>query len=244
MKLDLLEVEKLQFNELRDSVDIDKYNSIHFEFITKYTFDTLALRESMHLSIKDVKKIIENDNNENEYSELDIKEVRNHFHTYRLIFQKITQRKKLDEDLIKDIHERLTKDITHGGGYRMLNVQIPGAIHQPPDYVKVYDRMKKMFYDLEYFSGTTIQKAAFVVGNIFKIHPFLAYNSTLALFVMNYILLYDGYIAISIDKKMVKDFLEAIDNFKVNKEMHYLEEMIHDVLLNDYETWNARLENI
>ena len=47
-----------------------------------------------------------------------------------------------------------------GGLYRQMNVGLRGSIHQPPDYVKVYDRMRRMMDYLDFeFKGSTIEKA-------------------------------------------------------------------------------------
>lgn len=242
MNWDLLDIERMQFNEVRDSVDYDTFEEMHQAFIIRYTFDILQLRGKSEITIEDVEKIIYENEVDKPYSEVTIKEVRNHYNAYQFIFQKILQRKELDEDLIKDLHEVMTKDILNGGSYRQVNVQMYGATHQPPDYVKVYDRMKKMFYDLQYFSGNTVQKASFIVGTLFKIHPFVSYNSEIALLVMNYILLYDGYVAISVNLDVKDKFLVAIDNFKVNKTMSDLEQCLEKMLLDLYERWIKKLE--
>lgn len=242
MNWDLLDIERIQFNELRDSVGYDRFSEIHHEFIIKYTFDILQLRNKNELTLDDVEKIINGFEIKKAISELAIKEVVNHYNAYQFMYQKILQRKKIDEDLIKDIHEVLTEGISNGGSYRQVNVIIAGSTHQPPDYVKVYDRMKKMFFDLEYFAGSAVQKAAFIVGTLLKIHPFVSYNTTLAILVMNYIILYDGYISISIDENVSDDFLLAVDDFKVNKKMQGLEIIIKKQLLSLYDKWIKKLE--
>ena len=67
----------------------------------------------------------------------------NHVRAYDLIAKWAKEGTNLTEELVKDLHEVLVKDIFQGGVYRNVNIQIKGASHQPPDYIKVYDRMKK-----------------------------------------------------------------------------------------------------
>ena len=56
----------------------------------------------------------------------------------------VSSRKVLTEDILKDLHEMLVSGIFLGGQYRKVNIQIKHSMHQPPDYVKVYDRMARI----------------------------------------------------------------------------------------------------
>src|SRR5690606_11931416 len=117
------------------------------------------------------------------------------------------------------------------------------SMHQPPDYVKVYDRMAKFFYDLEHFKGTALQKGAFAHATIFKIYPFLEGNGRLARLVLNYILIFDGYMPVSIPVDQKDLYLQHLDTFKVEKDISPFVNYIYTLLLDSYEKYIDYLEN-
>ena len=114
--------------------------------------------------------------------------------------------------MLKDLHELLVDGIFQGGVYRNVNIQIIGATHQPPDYVKVYDRMAKVFRNLADFEGTPIERAVYINAAISKIHPFLDANGRVARLLMNYYLIKAGYLPVSAASWIKRRVLQKLRN--------------------------------
>ena len=82
----------------------------------------------------------------------------------------------ITEWIIKSIHQLVLKDIDdeNTGRYRRENVTIKGAIHIPPDYLKVPELMGKLVLNYENCNDFhPIIKAALLHGELVKIHPFI-----------------------------------------------------------------------
>jgi len=243
MDLDLLEVDKVHFNELREHVDPQKFMDIIKNFLFKFTYDSITIEGKNALSQEDVKNLLFKKIIVTQLPEREQKEALNYQKAFEHILKLVSSRKVLTEDILKDLHEMLVSGIFLGGQYRKVNIQIKDSMHQPPDYVKVYDRMAKFFYDLDNFKGTTIQRACFAHAQIFKIYPFLEGNGRLARLVLNYILLYDGYMPVSIPLSEKENYLNHIDTFKEEKDLSPFVGFIQKLLLEAYETYIEQLEN-
>jgi Fic family protein len=243
MDLDLLEVDKVHFNELREHVDPQKFMDVIKNFMFKFTYDSITIEGKNALSQEDVKNLLFKKIIVTQLPEREQKEALNYQKAFEHILKLVSSRKVLTEDILKDLHEMLVSGIFLGGQYRKVNIQIKDSMHQPPDYVKVYDRMAKFFYDLDNFKGTTIQRACFAHAQIFKIYPFLEGNGRLARLVLNYILLYDGYMPVSIPLAEKENYLNHIDTFKEEKDLSPFVGFIQKLLLEAYETYIEQLEN-
>lgn len=231
----MLEIDKLHLIELRSSLNQEKYEEIRKEFIARYTYESVTIDGKNTMTFDDVKHLLDKQIIISSHSEREQKEILNHAKAYEYIEKLVYQRKKLDEEVLKDIHEILVDGIFAGGRYRHVNVQIQGSMHQPPDYIKVYDRMNKYFFDLTIYKGPVVQKAALAHAGLFKIYPFLEGNGRLARLIANYILLDAGYIAVSIPIADRKNYLGYIDSFKVEKILMPFTDYIETILLKEYE---------
>ncbi len=242
MNQDLLEVDKLHFNELRESVGEAKFKALLSDFVNQFAYESITIEGKNALSASDVENLLLKQVIVTQLPEREQKEALNYLKAFNHVFKLVTQRRKIDEEILKDLHEILVEGIFVGGQYRKVNIQISGSMHQPPDYVKVYDRMAKFFYDLENFKGNAVQKGAFAHAQIFKIYPFLEGNGRLARLVLNYILMYDGYMPVSIPVADKEEYLNLIDTFKVEKDLSPFVEYIERLLLTAYENYIEALE--
>lgn len=243
MKPDLIEVDKIHFNELREHVDQDKIDTLMSNFIHQFTYDSITMEGKNVLKKSDVTNLLKKQIIVTQLPEREQKEALNHLKAFEHVLKLVTSRKAVTEDILKDLHEILMDGIIMGGQYRKVNIQIKESMHQPPDYVKVYDRMAKFFFDLENFKGTTLQKACFAHAQIFKIYPFLEGNGRLARLVLNYILLFDGYMPVSIPVSKKEAYLNHIDTFKEERDLSPFVGFVEKLLLEAYETYIEYLEN-
>lgn len=244
MSYDLLEVDRLHFNKLRESVKEEKVNLLYEEFIKSFAYDSIYLEGNNSLTKKEVKHLIDTRLIVTGLPERDQKEILNYQKGFDFIFNLVKRRRKLDEEALKDLHEILLEGISIGGRYRQVNIQIKNSLHQPPNFLKVYDRMMKLFFDLDNFKGTAIQKGAFAQSQILKIYPFLDGNGRLARLVLNYYLMYEGYMPVSINDLKKDEYFKYVDIFKEQKLLGPIENFILQILLDSYEEYISFLEQI
>lgn len=239
----LLDANVKSYNLLIDNLkDSKKLEEIEKDFLNVFTYDQVSMEGRNKMPYESVKRLIEL-NDKSTFSEREIKEVLNHVKAYEEILNLTKTNDRLTEDNIKDIHQILEKDIQMGGVYRNLNIQIPGAIHQPPSYVKVYDRMKRMFNDLKDSPKTLFEEGIFIHANLSKIHPFLDANGRLSRLILNFYLIKSNYIPISIPLSKREEYFKNIEEFKVNKNIEPLKLFIIKLLNERYEKVINMLEN-
>jgi Fic family protein len=243
MEKDLLEVEKFHFNELREEYGEEEFNNLMKEFLTTFTYESITIEGKNGISKDKVAEILATESISDSLPEREQKEALNYARAFKHVQKLVSLRRKMDEDIIKDLHEMIMDGIVQGGHYRQVNVQLKNSMHQPPNYTKVYDRMEKFIYDLEHFRGTTVQKAAFAHASILKVHPFLDGNGRLARLLLNYVLMFDGYMPVSIPLTEKDVYRDALDKFKVEKDLSPFATYIYNQLLNAYETYISALEN-
>ncbi len=234
MDKDLLEVLRLNANNVFREIDESKIWEIDEKFAITYTYDALGMCKN-HVSKEDVRRISKAKSLPG-YSEREKKEILNHLDAYAFVQNMVFEHIPLTEEKLKDIHERLVKGIFQGGIYRNVNISIFGAAHQPPDYVKVYDRMNKFFETLHEFKGTPLEKAVYAHASIAKIHPFVDANGRLAKLVLNYFLMMDHYLSISIPRDKMDHYITCLETFKVQKDISPLVSFFKQILVKRYES--------
>jgi Fic family protein len=241
MEKDLLEVERVHLSNVLKEIGEEKALDLEQTFGIVYTYDALGIEGTNRIPFEDVKRLLHNKALIG-YSEREQKEILNHFKAFMFVKDDANAHHHLDEEKIKDIHEIVVDGIMQGGVYRNVNVQFYDQTHQPPDYVKVYDRMSKHVKAIQEFSGSAIEKAVFAHAGVAKIHPFLDGNSRVALLVMNHILIENGYLPISIPLVQKEAYRAHLETFKVEKDIAPLTHMIRSLLVSRYEEVLKALE--
>lgn len=161
--------------------------------------------------------------------------VYNHYQTFQMVVEEAKNNRALTIDFIKDIHESLMGSFMQGGLYRNVDIRIKGSNHIPPSYLKIYDRMDRFMYDINNFSGSDIELAAFSHLQLAKIHPFLDGNGRTARLVLNFQLMKKGYLPVSILVKKQKQYFNALEEYKVNKNMQFFVDLISELLEKEYD---------
>lgn len=115
---------------------------------------------------------------------------------------------------IRNVHQLILKDIDNdnAGRYRRENVRIKGALHIPPDYIKIPELMEKLILTYETWNEYhPIIKAALLHGELVKIHPFIDGNGRTSRLLMNLDLMNSGYNPVIIKKESRLKYYEALD---------------------------------
>jgi len=233
MEKDLLEVERKHLSNVTKECEEKQIKENDERFALAYTYDAVGMGEN-RIPYEDVKRLSQA-KALLEYSEREQKEILNHLKAYEFVKKEAMEGKAFDEEKLKDIHEILVEGIFQGGCYRNVNINIFGASHQPPDHVKVYDRMAKFFKNLNHFEGSPLEKATYAHASIAKIHPFVDANGRLAKLVLNYFLISHDFLPISIPLELRETYIEKLEIFKTEKDLNPLKDFFKDLLIKRYE---------
>ncbi|MCK9471948.1 MAG: Fic family protein [Bacilli bacterium] len=193
------------------------------EFVSEFIYNSLSF-ETQNLTLEEVSKVVQDE--QVDLEEKKVLKIKNYKNAFMFIVDLAKNKKELDENTLKDIHEMLMNEVNIGGLYRNVDISIKGSNHTPPGHLKVYDRMKKYFDKVEEYNDDVLAKAAFSLLQLDKIHPFLDGNGKLARMVLNYHLLYNGLAPVVFPFNEKEHYFNCIEEFKVNKNIECFKEYI------------------
>jgi Fic family protein len=188
-------------------------------FRVEYTHNSTAI-EGNTLSLIETKLILEDKLSVGGKELREIYEITNHAKAFDYARKCVAEGKPLDEDTVKDIHQILTENIFPGGIYRNLGVRITGAGFRPPPPHEMYAQIKAFFAELPYKSDMPdIEIAAWIHAEFVCIHPFVDGNGRTARMIMNYRLMSDGWLPVSVPKEERLRYFESLETYAVGGDM-------------------------
>lgn len=240
MEKDLLEVQVKHLSNVLKECDSKQVEKMEDRFKLSYTCDAVGMCDKI-LTIEDVERISKAKALP-DFSEREQKEILNHLNAFQYVVKEVHDHRTFSEEFIKDIHEKLVVGIFPGGVYRNVNISIFGAAHQPPDHIKVYERMGRFFNTLNEFKGSDLERATYAHASIAKIHPFVDANGRLAKLVLNYFLIKSNYLPISIPLDQMDEYIKNLEIFKVEKDIKPLTAFFRNLLIKRYEIVLSELD--
>ena len=193
-------IPKETLKSLKESINLEwTYNSNGIEGNTLTLRETQVVLEGITIGGKSIKEHLEAINHEKAILYLD---------------DLVKDKNPITEWNIKNIHQLILKDIDNenAGRYRKENVTIKGAIHIPPDYIKIPELMEKLILNYNTWNQYhPIIKAALLHGELVKIHPFVDGNGRTSRLLMNLDLMNSGYNPVIIKKESRLKYYEALD---------------------------------
>ena len=141
----------------------------------------------------------------------------------------------LTEDMIKKLHFLFYQkiDLDTAGVYRDMPVYIPGTEYIPPLSEDVPHLMSH-FIDQILSSAATlhpIERAAMALKRLLDIHPFTDGNGRTGRLLMNYLLIRDGYSAVSISPDRKEEYVNALIEAQTRKNPDPFIELIGQCVL-------------
>jgi Fic family protein len=204
-------------------------NNFEQAFDIEYTHNSTAI-EGNTLTLMETKMVLEDKISINGKDMREIYEVTNHKKAYDYVRKCIAEQKPLDEVITKDIHAILTENIMKGSFYRDANVYISGAVHVPPPPQTMYLQVKAFFENLPAKSSIEpIELAAWTHAEFVKIHPFFDGNGRTSRLIMNYQLMANNYLPISIPKERRFEYYSALESYAVNNDLTSFMELIAEL---------------
>lgn len=193
-------IPKETLRSLEESINLEwTYNSNGIEGNTLTLRETQVVLEGITVGGKSIKEHLE---------------AINHEKAILYLNDLVKENNPITEWNIKSIHQLVLKDIDdeNAGRYRRENVTIKGAIHIPPDYLKVPELMEKLILNYENWNNFhPIIQAALLHGELVKIHPFIDGNGRTSRLLMNLDLMNHGYNPVIIKKEDRLEYYEALD---------------------------------
>lgn len=226
MNYDILCQKRERLEEARNHLPKEALESFDKSFEIEYTHNSTAI-EGNTLSLIQTKAVLEDGISVGGKTLREIYEVVNHQKAFRFIKRCITDGKPLDEKIVKDIHALLLENILTGGVYRTVEVRISGAGHKPPAPTEMYQQIKNFYADMPYRAeGNAMELAAWTHAEFVKIHPYVDGNGRTSRMIMNYQLMANGFLPISIAKENRLEYFEVLETYAVNGELQPFTEMI------------------
>lgn len=185
------------------------------QVIIEWTYNSNAI-EGATLSLKETKLILEYGLTIKGKSLKEHFEAKNHKDAILFVEELVKQKGlKIDQDLIRQIHGLVLKEIDDGwaGKYREVQVKITGTNFVPPD--PAGDKIKMNQFEKWLFDKSNqkdlIDYAALAHFKLVDIHPFLDGNGRTARLLMNLILMNKGYPPTVILKNDRKKYYDGLD---------------------------------
>ena len=217
---------KEYYEQIKDSLPEITVKSYAKAFELEYTHHSTAI-EGNTLTLLETKVVLEDGLSVGGKMLREIYEVINHNKAYQYVKDCITQKKSLDEQIIKDLHAILMENIIFGGIYRNVDVYISGAAHTPPSSSDMYRQVKAFYLDLQdRAKDNVVELAAWTHAEFVRIHPFADGNGRTSRLIMNYQLMANGFLPVSIAKENRLEYFNVLEAYAVKKDIKPFADMI------------------
>ncbi len=187
------------------------------QFTIEWTYNSNAI-EGNTLTLQETALVINRGLTIGKKTLIEHFEAINHKEGIELVERFVERKKELDEEFIKSLHKVILKNIddASAGVYRKTNVRILGAVHIPPNPIKIPDLIQEFlawYYENKYVLSIP-ELAANVQYKFVCIHPFIDGNGRTSRLLMNLILMQHGYppaVILNIDRKKYYRVLKMAD---------------------------------
>lgn len=237
MNWELLLQKKEQLDQIRNTLPKEALESFDRSFDIEYAHNSTAI-EGNTLTLIQTKAILEDGLSVGGKTIREIYEVANHAKAFTYVKKRIAEGHPLDEAVMKDIHALLIENILIGGIYRNVEVRISGAGFRPPSPNEMYRQIKDFFADLPYRTDSNaVELAAWTHAEFVKIHPFVDGNGRTSRMLMNYQLMAQGFLPVSIAKEDRLEYFDALEAYAVSGNLIPFTDLIatlEEVRLDEY----------
>lgn len=214
--------------------ELDKYrplpvgivNKLREQFIIEWTYNSNAI-EGNTLSLQETELVINRGLTIGNKSLKEHFEAINHKFGIELVEQFVEKKMDLSEEFIKTLHKVILKNIdeANAGVYRTSNVRILGAIHIPPNPLKIQSLIEEFlawYYENKYILPVP-ELAAYVHYKFVCIHPFIDGNGRTSRLLMNLVLMQNGYPPAVILNTDRKKYYRVLRNADLDKAQEFID---------------------
>lgn len=229
MDFDKILAKKIKYEQNKSKIDPVTLSSYEKDFELRYTHNSTAI-EGNTLTLMETKLMLEDGVSVGGKELREIYEVVNHKKAYEYVKKCIAANKSLTENIVKDLHAILTENIIVGGIYRNQEVRISGAGFTPPAGNEMYIQIKCFYEDLkDKKTLNPIELAAWTHAEFVRIHPFADGNGRTSRLLMNYQLMINGFLPVSIDKERRLDYYNALEKYAADGDLKPFADFVADL---------------
>ncbi len=218
---------KAKVKEVMSKLPYASINNYNRDFDIRYAHESTAI-EGNTLTLREVALLLDDKISVGGKKLREIFEAVNHDKAFSYVRRLINEGKKLDENILKNIHEIIMENIMQGGAYRSHRVRITGASFSPPDEYKLREDMKFFFDDLPKKRKLhPVNCAAWVHAEFVRIHPFADGNGRTARMIMNYELMGANFLPIAIRTESREKYYAALDLYAAEGDLNEFAEFVY-----------------
>ena len=131
-----------------------------------------------------------------------------------------------------------------GGIYRNTDVIITGAKHTPPTPNDMYNQLRFFYEDLEknIENMDAIELATWTHAEFVRIHPFIDGNGRTSRLIMNYQLMKNGFLPISIKAEDRLEYYNVLDLYATTGDIRPFEKLIEELEMKRLDEINKIIE--
>ena len=227
MDFEKILAKKIMFEQNKATINSVTLSSYEKDFELTFTHNSTAI-EGNTLTLLETKVVLEDGVSVGGKALREIYEVINHKKAYRYVKKCIAEKKPLTENSVKDLHAILTENILIGGIYRNQEVRISGAGFTPPSWNEMYVQIKTFYEEMidKATSVDPITLAAWTHAEFVRIHPFPDGNGRTSRLLMNYQLMAQGFLPVSIAKESRLAYYTALEEYAVRKNLLPFTELV------------------
>ena len=213
MDFERISAKKNKYEQNKSKINSVTLSSYEKDFELRFIHNSTAI-EGNTLTLMETKVVLEDGVSIGGKELREIYEVVNHKKAYEYVKKCIAENKPLTENIVKDLHAILTENIIVGGIYRNQEVRISGEGFTPPAGNEMYIQIKNFYEDLKCQTNlNAIELAAWTHAEFVRIHPFVDGNGRTSRLLMNYQLMINGYLPVSVDKEDRLDYYNALEQY-------------------------------
>ena len=229
MDFERISAKKIKYEQNKLKINSVTLSSYEMDFELRFTHNSTAI-EGNTLTLMETKVVLEDGVSIGGKELREIYEVVNHKKAYEYVKKCIAENKPLTENFVKDLHAILTENIIVGGIYRNQEVRISGAGFTPPAGNEMYVQIKSFYEDLKHRKDLNpIELAAWTHAEFVRIHPFVDGNGRTSRLLMNYQLMINGYLPVSVDKENRLDYYNALEQYAAHSNLEPFADFVADL---------------
>ena len=230
-----IELQKQELNSRRpfSQAELKRLNE---DFMIEYTYNSNAI-EGNTLTLKETALVLRG-------ITIDKKPLKDHLETtqhrdaFYFICDLVSKKTTLDESIIKQIHSIVLNDmLIDRGVYRRVAVRILGAIHIPPNPVKIPALMEDLLANYEASKDNLVKKTAIFHIQFERIHPFIDGNGRTGRLLANLELMKGGYPPIDIKFSDRSLYYDCFSEYELTEKTEKIEKLFAEYVLERIEEY-------
>ncbi|MCL2540755.1 MAG: Fic family protein [Firmicutes bacterium] len=230
-----IEIKKQELNKKRPLTP-GELERLSEDFMIEYTYNSNAI-EGNTLTLRETALVLRG-------LTIDKKPIKEHLEAtqhrdaFNYVCQLVSKKIPLSESVIKEIHSIVLNDRLHErGAYRKVAVRIVGAMHVPPNPVKINGLMQELLLEYTKDEGNRVKNIAAFHVKFERIHPFVDGNGRTGRLLANLELMKSGYPPVDIKFIDRKEYYDSLSEHDISGSTERFERMFAGYVLERIEEY-------